>query len=242
MINTIYIALCNNEKYVYEKINRIVKEYFIKKDYKFELIHFFSEKEFLKSEKKFTISLLDIDMLGIAEMEAVRSLTNNELYKTIALTSGKPEQFKEAFKIGAYRCVTKPIDVDELNEVLEDTFKSLLGHCTVQVKFRNSFCQIVQYSIDYIESCGDYVKIYVNNRIYESDKTLKNWRNELDARLFVDCHKSYIVNLEKIKYAYKNQLILKNGKKIPVSRRRSSYVMQKFMQYNINNFMSNIIS
>ncbi len=126
------------------------------------------------------------------------------------------------------------MDKDEFNEALEDVARLLMGCCKIQVRFQNKLCQFFQYNIDYIEACGDYVKIYIDNKIFESDRTLKSWKNELDDRLFAYCHKSYIVNLEKVKQICKNKLVLKNGKEISVSRRRYGEVMQKFMEYDIN--------
>lgn len=235
MGETIYIALCNNEENVYQTINRKLEKYFIEKNYKFELSRFFSIKEFFKSKKEFKILLLDIDILDINWIEVTRTLVNRSKLCKIIVITDKVEQCKEAFKIGAYRLITKPINVDDFNEALEDTFKSLLGCRKTQVKFKNSFCQVLQCNIDYIEACGDYVKVYINDMICESDKTLKAWIDELDSQLFAYCHKSYIVNIAKIKQIYTNRLILKNEKEIPVSRRRSSYILQRFMEYNISN-------
>lgn len=234
MDGNIYIALCDDEKYVHERIGGMIKEYFAEKNCVYGMLHFFSAKELLESEEKFNVLLLDIDMPDMDGIEAAQRLIDQGRQYRIIMLTGKPERFKEAFKIGAYRFVTKPVDKGEFNEALDDVSRSLMGYCKTQVRFRNSLCQVFQFDIDYIEACGDYVKIYIDNRICESDRTLKSWKDELDERLFTDCHKSYIVNLGKVKQAFKNKLVLKNGKEVPVSRRRHSNVIQKFMEYDIN--------
>lgn len=234
MGGNIYIALCDDKQYVHERIDKMVKEYFTEKGCGYRIIHFFSAKELLESEEKFNVLMLDIDMPDMDGIEAARRLAEQDKKYRIIMLTGKPERFKEAFKIGAYRFVTKPVDKDEFNEALDDVSRSLMGCCKIQVRVQNNLFQFFQYNIDYIEACGDYVKIYIDNKIFESDRTLKSWKNELDDRLFADCHKSYIVNLEKVKQICKNKLVLKNGKEIPVSRRRHGEVMQKFMEYDIS--------
>ncbi len=234
MDGNIYIALCDDEQYVHERVDKMVKEYFAEKDCDYGIVHFFSAKELLESKEKFNVLMLDIDMPDMDGIEAAQRLAEQDRQYRIIMLTGKPERFKEAFKIGAYRFVTKPVDKDEFNEALEDVARLLMGCCKIQVRFQNKLCQFFQYNIDYIEACGDYVKIYIDNKIFESDRTLKSWKNELDDRLFAYCHKSYIVNLEKVKQICKNKLVLKNGKEISVSRRRYGEVMQKFMEYDIN--------
>ena len=47
------------------------------------------------------------------------------------MLSAKRERFKDAFKIGAYRFVTKPIDILELEEAINDAEKTLLGYSSI---------------------------------------------------------------------------------------------------------------
>ena len=74
-------------------------------------------------------------------------------------------------------------------------------------------------SIDYIESCDDYVKVYCNNR----DKpilslcSLKKLETVLPASDFIRVHRSYIVRKQSIK-VIENRSIVFNKTRIPVSK------------------------
>ena len=124
--------------------------------------------------------------------------------------------------------------VIELKEAIDTAIKSLAGIQRIQVKFNNEIFHIAQIEINFIKSCGGYTKIYTENMVYESGKTLKRWMEELDKYIFIECHKSYIVNLTKVVYIGKSILHIKDGKEIPVSRRRSKYVKQRFAEYNLH--------
>lgn len=232
MNEMLHIALCDDEECIHDIVGGMLEEYSKEKRREIEIIHFFSAKELLESKEEFQILLLDIDMPQMDGIEAARHLLEDGKICKIIMLTGKPERFKEAFKIGAYRFVTKPVEQYELEEALGDTERTLLGYNKAEVKFDNILCRVFQYSIDYVEACGDYVKIYIGEKICESDRTLRSWKEELDSRLFVECHKSYIVNLKRVKQVKKNVLLLENGKEVPIARRRKKEVLQAFMEYD----------
>lgn len=232
MKKIVNIALCDDEESIHNIVGDMLEKYSKERECEIKLTHFFSAKELLVSKEEIQILLLDIDLPQMDGIEAAKHLLEDGRICKIIMLTGKQERFKEAFKIGAYRFVTKPIDWNELCEALDDTRKTLLGYEEIELKFNSILCKVQQRNIEYIEACGDYVKIYVRNKVYESHKSLKNWEEELDSRLFVECHKSYIVNLNNIKEIRKNTLVLENAREIPIARRRKSEVLQRFIEYD----------
>lgn len=235
MDERIKIGLCDDEKNVHENIEKIMEKYQRKRECDLEIIHFFSAKELLKNTETLQILLLDIDMPQMDGIEvAFRLREQGKICRIIMLTVMR-ERFKDAFKIGAYRFVTKPIDVGELEEALDAARNTLLGYKQVEMRFGTISCKVFQYQIDCLQARGDYLKIYVGDKIYESTRSLKSWKEELDSRLFIDCHKSYIVNLRSISKFAKDTLLLANGEKIPIARRRRRDVLQAFIEFDTKN-------
>lgn len=232
MNEMLHIALCDDEECIHDIVGEMIKKYSKEKGCEIKVTHFFSAKELLESKEEIQILLLDIDMPQMDGIEAATHLLENGRICKIIMLTGKQERFKEAFKIGAYRFVTKPVDSYELMDALEDTRRNLIGYDKVQLKYGNISCWIFQYTIDYIEASGDYVKIYAGEKKFESDRTLKSWKEQLDSRLFIECHKSYIVNLNSIKYVKNNVLLLESGREIPIARRRKNEVIQAFVEYD----------
>lgn len=235
MDKLVKIGLCDDEAYVHEKTLKIIEKYQKKRECDIEVIHFFSAKELLETKEEVHILLLDIDMPQIDGIEAAFQLREQGNNCRIIMLTSKRERFKDAFKIGAYRFVTKPIDVVELEEALDDARSTLLGYIQVELKFGTVPCKVFQYQIDYLQACGDYVKIYVGEKVCESTRPLKSWKEELDSRLFIDCHKSYIVNLRSVKRVEKDTILLENGEKILIARRRRGDVLQAFIEFDIRN-------
>lgn len=235
MGEVIKIGLCDDEEHAHEAVAKMILDYQKKRECSMEVIHYFSGGELLETEEALQILLLDIDMPQMDGIEAAFRLREQGKMCRIIMLTSKRERFKEAFKIGAYRFVTKPIDVAELEEALDDAWDTLLGYEQVELKYGTMICHFFQYQIDYLQACGDYVKIHVGEKICESTRTLKSWKDELDSRLFIDCHKSYIVNLRSVSRAEKDKLLLNNGEKIPIARRRREEVLQAFVEFDIRN-------
>lgn len=232
MNKVLHVALCDDEEYIHETIGKVIKEYGEERKSELKVLHFFSGKDLLESKEEMHILLLDIDMPYIDGIEAAFCLKEKGKECKIIMLTSKQERFKEAFKIGAYRFVTKPVDIEELKEALDNTREILLGYNQIEVKFEHTRCKILQSNIDYIEACRDFVKIYVGKNICQSERTLKSWKEELDNRLFIECHKSYIVNLKSVAKVKRNTLVLENGKEIPIARRRKKDVLQTFIEYD----------
>ena len=234
-IERIKIGLCDDESHVHEAVIKSIEDYQRERKCMLEVVHFYSAGELLDSGENIPILLLDIDMPQTDGIEAAYRLREQGRECRIIMLTSKRERFKDAFKIGAYRFVTKPVDTDELWEALDDARDTLLGYAQAKLRFGRTVCMVRQYQIDYLQACGDYVKVYVGEKVCESTKSLKNWKEELDGRLFIDCHKSYIINLRRIRKVGKDMIFLESGEEIPIARRRRHDVTQAFMAFDTGN-------
>ena len=109
----ITLGICDDESHVHKFISQFVELYEQKYACTIQLVHFYSAQELLNSQINLNILLLDIDMPEVDGIEAASQLRHNQKHYTIIMLSAKRERFKDAFKIGAYRFVTKPIDILE---------------------------------------------------------------------------------------------------------------------------------
>ena len=51
---------------------------------------------------------------------------------------------------------------------------------------------------------------------------------DLNPQSFIRCHNSYIVNINYIAKLYREHVILKNDKSIPISRKYSKKIRERF--------------
>lgn len=226
------IILCDDERQIHEDIRAYAAQYTRNKSIEIQLEDCYSAKELTELGEYGDAVLLDVDMPGMDGIEAAKILRKENRKLTIVMLTDKRERFKEAFLIGAVRFVTKPVEVDELFEALDYVTLSSAGQEHLKVRYNGSECEIMQRDICVIEAKSDYLAIYTQDRQYESRERLGNILSELDERLFVEIHKSYIINMQHVKGFTKYRVVMDDDTKLPIARRRYNDVLQKMVDFD----------
>lgn len=147
-----------------------------------------------------------------------------------------------AFEVNALDYLLKPVHPDRLKACLQrlgnphsDVLPELLNpHDQILIGIRNGSRFVPVRSISCIEACGDYTKIYsADGYTGVVHHTMKRWNERLPQNLFLQIHRSFIINsehvLKLIKQASESYLAYLHFPKdpIPVSRRYSRQLLQK---------------
>jgi DNA-binding LytR/AlgR family response regulator len=122
----------------------------------------------------------------------------------------------------------------------EPTKKSMLRFCDEKGDLKLS---IQSEQLLYIESADNYVKIYYLNKGKLTNFMLRNSLKNLDESLsgtaMIRCHRSFVVNFDKVKVLRKEKdgiylaLDQENIPDIPVSKTYTERVMTKFSLYSV---------
>lgn len=214
------------------------------------------EARLLLTQNQIDLIFLDIAMPGENGFELIpdAQLSNAQ----VIFTTAYDQYALKAIKANALDYLLKPIDIDELKVAVDkaDKYNSLnkqeyhrnesLQNLTLSLAEKNGIRKISLpngqgYSliniddIIYIEADSNYSTFYlINKETITVSKVLKEYEEILPADQFVRVHKSSIINLNFLKeYNSKNgvEVILKNGEKIAVSRRRASDFVEKLKSY-----------
>lgn len=191
---------------------------------------------------------LDIQMPKINGFEMLELL---DLAPSVIFATAFDEYAIKAFEANAIDYLLKPFSNDRFDSAIKkwdlknnnsaeanNNLEKLLENPEKQpdeknriVVRTNNDIQIVPVSdIFYIEAYDDYVKIFTTDNYFLKKKTMNYYEHILDDTIFFRSHRSFILNLQqltKIEPLEKNNYIalLKNGKKIPLSR--SGYIKLK---------------
>lgn len=172
---------------------------------------------------------VDINMPDINGMEFVKSLA---VKPQIIFTTAYSEYAFEGFQVDAIDYILKPINYSnflkavnkakkwfDLIEQASKPVNSQLSQAD-EVIFVKSDYKLVRIHIDeikYIESANEYIKIYLDNA--EKITTLlrlKSIMEQLNPQKFMRIHRSFIINLTKIKAVERSRVFLDNKLYIPV--------------------------
>ncbi|MNR09077.1 LytTr DNA-binding domain protein [compost metagenome] len=80
--------------------------------------------------------------------------------------------------------------------------------------------------IQYLESLGNYVKVWKDHKYLLTPRTLGSFEDELPAHLFVRIHKSFIVNKKEVDYFEGNTIILKSQQQVPIGKNYKPLIRQ----------------
>lgn len=228
----IVIGICDDQIIAVNEIKSIVLNYFQQKNKKVKIMTFLSGEEVVTNCELLDILFLDIEMPGMDGIKVGEHfLKKNNKCKIIMATS-REERFKEAFKIEAYRFVSKPFLISEIETALEDTLKTFIGVETVELYEDRRAYNITQKEILFVKAYDGYIEVLVKNRIMRKDISLSKMEEILDQRLFYRVSREYLVNLYLIK-KYKRGVINIGDYEIKVARRKRKDFEITFQQFDI---------
>jgi two-component system LytT family response regulator len=149
---------------------------------------------------------------------AIKAFENNAV--DYLLKPFSAERFQAALKKSLQRGAEQHASVSNLLQDKDKTAE-ILPHIVVRNQGEISIIPLEQ--IQYMEAFDDYVKIFTADSYYLKKQTLSYYEAQLDASKFFRIHRSYILRLaelSRIEPMEKNTYlaILKNGKKLPISR------------------------
>lgn len=101
----------------------------------------------------------------------------------------------------------------------------------IYVKSNSKLVKVQNSNILFVEALKDYVIIYTNSDRFTIHSTMKDIEKKLPAETFMRVHRSYILNLKKIKSLDSSLVVLEETeKKIPIG---GSYKDQLFKKLNL---------
>jgi DNA-binding LytR/AlgR family response regulator len=202
-----------------------ITEALVKKTPLLDLTHSFNDPfkaaDYL-SINETNLIFLDIEMPGITGLELIGSLKNNP---SVIIISSKKEYAFDAFDLNVVDYLVKPITeytrfLKAVMKVKENAQKReadiLNTDAALFVKIDSVLHNLNLEEILWIEAFGDYVKISLADRMLTVLTTMKSIVAKLPEDSFARVHRSFIVNLKKIKVI--DLVTLKVGDKlIPIS-------------------------
>lgn len=123
--------------------------------------------------------------------------------------------------------LAKPVMQDDLDDALDRAFERLEARASkpLSIRFGGKVALVAPEKISYIESDRRKVRINVGAEHLETYASLSDLATELPAS-FIQCHKSFLVNMDYIKELKGDSVMLASGQAVPVSQKRRKLVRE----------------
>lgn len=193
------------------------------------------------SRQSVDLIFLDIRMPKLTGLDFLRTLQQQPL---VIITSAYEEHALESFELEVCDYLLKPFRFDRflkaVNRALSQyNLKQQAGHTMpvspvtpaieqtqLYIKSDKKIIQLNPEDLYYLESLGNYVKVWEADRFLLTPRTLTSFETQLSAETFIRIHKSYILNKKFVSYLEGNTVTLKNGKQLPVGKNYKHQVKQ----------------
>lgn len=184
-------------------------------------------KEAIQILAKETIDLAVLDInLGEHEENGIsfgQTLNNQYTIPFIYLTAYEnPEIINSAIATAPFSYLTKPFKNTDLMAsvglALLQSAQKKKHQPTILVKDGEYNINLPMNEINHIESDGNYLLIYTNEKVYKCRSTIKQMLDQLPESSFVQTHRAFIANKNKIE-KFTDKEVIVNNTVIPVSKK-----------------------
>ena len=229
------IAICDDEKNIRELIESKVRKQYPEA----EIVFFSSGEELLLSDMYIDILFLDIQMSGRNGIEIAKELRKNNRMMMIVFVTGMEDYVFQAFDVGAFHYIVKPID--------DEKFSSILQRAVEEWRYKNKDGKVPEENYVLINNSGVHTKVILDEIIYaevfnrkvvihKMDETIEYYGKLSDLESiagdsFFRPHRAYLINFKYVEKYDATTIYLEKGKVLMAKQNYSEFV-KKYMKYN----------
>jgi len=235
--DTVKIAVCDDEKNIRAYLVSLIK----KQGAECSIVEYASAGEYLADGKEHDLVFLDIEMGGsgveLDGMGLARHIRSMDVCRQpiIIFVTGYEKYVYDAFDVGAFQYLVKPVDEQKFAEV----FGRAVGQAISEEEQRKKKL-VIQYAgegraiplndIYYMESQNHNIVLFLKSGKLEYYGKIGDLEEEL-AGQFYRIHRGYLINLFHVEGYDKTEVRMANGDKLLLSRYKYDGFVQAYMDY-----------
>lgn len=194
---------------------------------------FHSGKELLRAVESFDIIFLDIIMSDLDGLEAARLLREKNFDRFLIFVSSSRQFVFDAYEAEPFWYLLKPVDDHKLKRILQKIVYKKEVHLPdyILVSRERQKKKLYLDDLYYFEIRGREMDVHHKEGVFTYYEKMSVLEKELQGKDFFRCHKSYLVNLKYIAGYNRQELILDNGEKITLAKRRYEDFCKEILRY-----------
>ena len=230
------IAICDDEQAQQLLVEKYLLEWGEEHQISITTSLFPNGESFLFSweeDKEYDLLILDIEMGKMNGMELAGEIRKQDEEIPILFITGYDSYMAQGYEVSALHYLLKPVNKEKFFAVLDklqknrektDSEEKLLFHT------EEGNLSLPISKIWYVEAYGHQSILYTQEDEYVLKHSISAVEKLFEGKKeFIRCHRSYLVSLQHISAIVKNEIILDNKKRLPVSRNLSKEVNAAFI-------------
>ena len=184
----------------------------------------------------YDLLFLDIEMPGLSGIDVAKQLRHEGNLVDIIFISNREDLVFDALRVNPRGFIRKTRFIQDVSGVI-DTYFAYRSEKTQEkvliVRQRDQVLHLSLEKLKYIEGSGKKqlaVTVDRDEQI-EMTKSMQELEEELQDSGFLRIHKGYLVNYRFIRRIGVDEVVLGDGTKLPISRRKHQEVRDKYMEW-----------
>lgn len=222
------IAVVDDEFVWREKIESYLKNIIAE----YDLVHLFiSGKEFLEKSERYDIVFMDVEMKEMGGFETTKLYKEKYSEAVVAMLTSHDELCSQGYMVNAFRYISKTNMCKGIQETLCSLQKVLRNNKVVEMNILSTG----KYKVDinniiYVETYGRNTLVHLRGRNCICTESMKEICDKLERESFFRCHQSFLVNIDDVEDYSKDEVLLKNGESILLSKRQRKKFEEAFFK------------
>lgn len=201
------------------------------------VMEFSSGDELLAGAGSFDIIFLDIGMDGLDGMQTARKLRQNSCRAAIIFVTAFEDRVFDAFDVGAFNFLVKPVSAQKFTEVLKKAIDSRTEPVAtatsdrfIAVKSGGVSTKLALSEIMYAEVFDRILILHTVSGKVEYRGRLNEFEKCTDETFF-RTHRSYLINLRYLEKYTSSEVTMENGDRVLLAKQRYSELVRAYLRY-----------
>lgn len=231
--NMLWIAVCDDEVMACVKIAGKIRGILDEMKVPCTIRQFYSGQELLQSPETFDIIFLDIIMGGMDGMRTAQLVREKAYDKLLVFISASRDYVFDAYDVEAFQYLLKPIEDKKLKRVLQKAVRKTKerSQAFIIVSRDRQQKKLFLDDIYFFEIRGRMIDAHGTGGVFSYYEQIGILEKELQGKGFFRCHKSYLVNLKYVDVYNRQELVLDNGERIAIAKRRYEAFCEEILKY-----------
>lgn len=178
------------------------------------------------------VLITEIELRGKNAIDIVAENLQNSSPLQVVYMTEKMDFCTDVYRTRHSGFLVKPIRLEKLKMSMEWALQTLKTRKSegVMLQRAGNMYVVSPQSILFAESSGRLMTVVTDTEKIEIYGKISDLAAKVDQR-FIQCHKSYLVNMERVKQYCGDFFLMENGSMVPVSQSRRKVIRESFLTY-----------
>lgn len=228
------VILCDDEQSVRSLLQEYLRRFSDECGQSFRTVECSSAEQLLCQVLPDTdLIFLDIRMGTLNGMEAAHILRRQNADVCLVFLTSLVQYALEGYRVHAFGFLQKPLSYAQFRLQMADVLRTLQMRRTesIPIKVGCETHNLIPARILYAEVRNHSLEICLTDGALTYYGTITELEELLSGRGFSRCHKSFLVNLRRVSKVTSADVVMENGKMLPLSKRRRKEFLEELTDY-----------